>query len=228
VIRRLVLGPVMAIAASAAASGLLIVSSAQGATFNLGQVGTNHNCVGYEYTEIQTATGAPPRYEAPSDGTITSWSVAATSQTNVFVKLKMFRQTNLANFFTLIGESSMQGPLTPNMLNGPFTTSIPVKAGDLLALDVVAGSGLGCLFDTADTGDVAEEVYPDDSVVGDIVTRSDSFNSTRANIAATFDPQSPAPPGGQPTSHNKKCKKHKKKHKSAALIAKKCKKKHHQ
>jgi hypothetical protein len=221
VMRKLVLGPVMAMAA-----GLLMVSSAQGATFDLGQVGTNHPCAGSDYTEIQTATGAAPRYDAPSDGTITSWSVTATGETDVFVQLKMFRPGMVAGLLQLIGESSTQGPLTPNMLNGPFTTSIPVKAGDVLGLDVVAGSGLGCLNDTTNAGDVAEEVNPDHSVVGDFVTTTSVFNPARVNVAATFVvPESgPIPPTGQRAAALKKCKKkfHKNHNKKRF---KKCKKK---
>jgi hypothetical protein len=224
VIRRLVLGAALALAIG----GFGLVPAQAGAAVDLGQFGTNHSCGGSDYTEIQTATGAAPRYDAPTNGTITSWSVQATSETDVFVKLKMFRPGMVANFLDLIGESSTVGPLTPNTLNGPFATSIPVKAGDVLGLNVVAGSGLGCLFDTADMGDVAEEVNPDPSVVGDTVTTTDVFNPTRVNVAATLG--SPLPPTPTPTPvtpKKKKCKKHKKHRSAESAKKKKCTKKKH-
>ncbi|HEX3562697.1 MAG TPA: PASTA domain-containing protein [Solirubrobacterales bacterium] len=180
-----------------------MVSSAQGATLDLGGLGTDFPCGGAGYTEIQTATGAAPRYDAPADGTITSWSISATSETDVFVKLKMFRPTNVAGLLDLIGESSTKGPLTPNMLNGPFQTSIPVRAGDVLGLDVVAGSGLGCGFTSSNMGDIMEEVNPDDSVVGDSVTTTNLFSPVRLNVAATLSVPEPAtsppPPAPSPT-----------------------------
>jgi hypothetical protein len=207
---------------SVAASALLMVSSAQGATFDIGQLGTNQGCIGSGYTDIQTATGVPPRYDAPADGTITSWSVLATSETNVLVRLKIFRPTMLANFLDLIGESTIQGPLAPSVLNGPFPTSIPVKAGDVLGLNVVAGTGLGCVRGTLNPGDITEEVDPDNSVVGDTVTTDSFIDPTRINVAATLSvPEpggpspSPAPPSGQncvvPKVKGKKLKRAKKK-----------------
>jgi hypothetical protein len=221
VIRRLVLGPALALAIG----GFGLVPAQAGAAVDLGQFGTNHSCGGSDYTEIQTATGAAPRYDAPTNGTITSWSVQATSETDVFVKLKMFRPGMVANFLDLIGESATVGPLTPNTLNGPFATSIPVKTGDVLGLDVVAGSGLGCLFETMDMDDVAEEVNPDDSEVGDGVLTTTVLSADRVNVAATFEtPVPPTPTPVTPVTTKKKCKKHKK-HRSAESAKKKCKKK---
>jgi hypothetical protein len=207
---------------SVVASALILAASAQAAT-DLGQLGTNHNCGGADYTEIQTATGSPPRYDVPMDGVINSWSVQATTATNVVVRLKMFRPTASANQFMLIGESSNQGPLTPNAVNGPFPTSIPVKAGDLLGVYVVDGDGYGCLFDTADAGDVAKEVNPDHSVVGDTVTTTSDFNPTRVNVAATLvPPPVPSGPTGQRAAALKKCKK-----KHSKKARKKCRKRAH-
>src|SRR3954452_11609145 len=211
--------------ASVAASALLMVSSAQGAT-DLGQLGTNHGCGGADYTEIQTATGGPPRYDVPMDGVINSWSVEMTNDSGVVTQLKMFRPTSAPNQFRLIGESSNQA-MTPNIVN-TFSTSIPVQTGDLLGIDVLEGSGYDCLFDTADASDVAQEVNPDPSVVGDTVTTTADFNPTRVNVAATLIPSptaAPSGPTGQRAAALKKCKKKaQKKHWSKTKL-KKCKKK---
>jgi len=206
-------------AAIGLATALALLPASAQADTNLGDLGTNHDCGGDGYTEIQASTGAAPRYDVPADGVITSWRLLATAETNVIVRLKMFRPTANPNQFTLIGQSLDQGPLTPDVLNGPFPTSIPVKAGDLLGVFVVDGDGYGCLFDTATDGDVAREVNPDDSNVGDTVTTNSTFTPARVNVAATLGP----PPAPTPVTH-KKCKK--KKHKRSAESAKKkCKKK---
>ena len=210
-------------------AGALVVAPNAQAAIDLGELGTNHSCGGADYTEIQAATGAPPRYDVPSAGVINSWSVEATSETNVVVRLKIFRPTANPDQFTVVGASSNQGPLTPNAVNGPFPASIPVQPGDLLGIYVVAGDGYGCLFDTADSGDVAKEVNPDPSVAGDTVTTTNEFSPTRANVAATLIPPTspavPAGPTGQRAAALKKCKKQAKKKHWTKKKLRKCKKK---
>jgi hypothetical protein len=212
----------------ALATGVLLVLPVPGvqAATDLGQVGTNHSCGGSGYTEIQTATGAAPRYVVPMDGLINSWSVQMTNDSGVVVRLKMFRPTADPDQFKLIGQSADQAA-TPNMVN-TFPTSIPVQTGDLLGIYVVAGDGYDCLFDTADAGDLAREVNPDNSAVGDTVTITSDFSPTRVNVAATLVPppvSTPTGPTGQRDAALKKCKKKAKKKHWTKKRLKKCKKK---
>jgi hypothetical protein len=202
------------------------VSSASGANaaqFPLGQsTGTGSACGGSGYSELQAGTAASPRYAAPVDGTITSWSFRTNNDTNDVVKLRVFRPTATANQFMVVGDSAAQGPLPANTVNGPFQTAIPVKAGDVLGINIVAGSNPMCLFNSSAGGDVAKQVNPDPFNAGDVATTTTDFTA-RVNIAATL--SAPEPPTGQRAAALKKCKKTaKRKHWSNKRL-RKCKKK---
>jgi hypothetical protein len=173
---------------ASAAACLFVAPSAQAATVNLGQTGLS-TCGGAGYSETQIATAGPPAYSASTDGLLTSWSVAANSDTGATVKLRVFRPTGTPNEYLVVADSPQQGPLAPNVVNGPFPVSIPVKAGDLLGLNVVAATAPSCDMSTSDPGDVMLQFSPDTAVVGDRESSTDTFTAFRANIAATFTPQ---------------------------------------
>jgi hypothetical protein len=204
-------------ALSVAVFGLLAVPAARGAT-TLGQIGGSGACGSAGYSEIQVSTGASPTYVVPADGTITSWSAAGNSDTDDVLMLKIFRRTSTPDSYLVVGQSTPQA-LAANVDNGPFPTSIAVRAGDLLGVKMVAGSAPPCIFNTGTTGDTVQEVLPDNSGVGDVVTATGQFNVRRANISATWEPP-PAPSAtGQRAAALRKCKK-----KKSASARRKCRK----
>jgi hypothetical protein len=169
-------------------AGLAFAGSAQAAT-TLGQTGNNHPCGGSGYSEVQAATAGSPSYEVPVDGSIiTSWSVLGNADTDDVLKLRIFRPTGTPDQFKVVGESTQQGPLQPAVLNGPFPTSIPVEAGDLLGLNVVAGTDPPCIFTTPNPADVSKEFLPDNTPVGGTETATDTFTGSRVNVSATLAP----------------------------------------
>ena len=145
--------------------------------------------------------------------------------------------------YTTAAESSASPILTPNTRNR-FTTRIPVQAGDILGLSVLSGDASACVFQTIAALDHVRQGDGDPGVnttenFPDLV----SGNNLRINVSAVLEPDSDhdgygdetqdqcpsnaATQGPCPvTTKKKKCKKHKK-HKSGAVIAKKCKKKKH-
>jgi len=174
--------------ASSAALALLIASSAQAAT-TLGQTGGSGACGGAGYSEIQTVTVNAPSYAVPASGTITSWSTAGNSDVDDVFRLKVFRPTSTLNQFVVVGVSTPQS-ITPNALNGPFPTSIPVQAGDLLGLNILAGASPPCTFTSGDSGEHTAEILPDSSVTGAAVFTTSSLSGHRVNVSATWEPPS--------------------------------------
>jgi hypothetical protein len=160
---------------SVAAWGLLTIPSAHAATSTLGQLGNNSPCGGFGYSEVETGVGGAPGYVAPSDGMLTSRSILGNADTNDVFKMRVFRPTSTPGQFEVVADSTEQGPLTPSVVNGPFPTNIPVKAGDLLGLNVVAGTAPPCDFSTASSDDVMQEFNPDTASVGQTETSTNSF-----------------------------------------------------
>ena len=171
---------------SAVACVLFAAPGAHAATVGLGQTGV-FNCGGFGYSVAQIGTGGAPEYAAPTDGLLTSWSIAAGSDTGSTVKLRVFRPTGTPNQYLVLADSPPQGPLTPSMLNGPFPISIPVKAGDFLGINLVAGNP-SCDFPTSDANDVEVQFSSDTAAVGDTESPSDTFTSFRTDVSATFTP----------------------------------------
>ena len=170
---------------SAVACALLAAPGASAAPLNLGQTGFDAcGTFGYSLTQLGTAGG--PAYAAPGDGLLTSWSVGADSDTGAIVKLRIFRPTSTPNLYLVLADSPDQGPLTPNMANGPFPISIPVKAGDLIGINIVAGTSPACQILTSNSDDVALQFLPDNADVGDLESSADTSSGEKANISATF------------------------------------------
>jgi IPT/TIG domain/PASTA domain len=172
---------------SAAVWVLLAAPSADGAT-SLGQTGDGA-CSGSDFAEVQTSTGGPPGYAAPGSGLLTSWSVFANSDTDDVVQLRVFRPTSPpSTLFRVVGGSTAQGPLTPNVVNGPFPTSVRVQPGDLLGLKIIAGTSPSCAFATSSAADVIQEISPDDGAMGTAEFSTSTFIGARVNVSATFTP----------------------------------------
>jgi uncharacterized repeat protein (TIGR01451 family) len=84
-------------------------------------------------TELQTATasGGPSYQVPPGGGVITFWGYTAAGPAGV-KKLKVFRPTETAGQYTVVGESTPQTPTEARQYTYP--TRIPVKAGDIIGL----------------------------------------------------------------------------------------------
>ena len=76
---------------------------------------------------------------APSAGAITSWSVRSADM-NAQYELRVIRPAG--GEFVASGTSAPQTvPDAEDKVRGPFVVSLPVKAGDRIALDVISGTG---------------------------------------------------------------------------------------
>ena len=90
-------------------------------------------------TAYQVAAGGET-LTAPADGTITSWSVRS-SDVGAEYELRIIRP-GAGGTFTAAGTSAPQRIVGPgDLVRGPYAVSLPVKAGDMVALDVLAGAG---------------------------------------------------------------------------------------
>jgi hypothetical protein len=169
-----------------------------------------------ELTGVQTASGSgAPTYTIPASGVLTHYTTRAGSAAGTTMRLVVFRRSGSA--FMVVGRSDAN-VLTPNAVDG-FPAQINVLSGDLLGLQVT-GANNWCVF-AGVLGDQHSYGSGFDPQPGATFSPTQTVSGNRWNIEATLEP--PATPV---TPVKKKCK-HKKKHKSAAQIAKKCKKKHH-
>jgi hypothetical protein len=106
--------------------GSTLVDEQEGSVFG-GQKSTV-----YQVTSVGSA--------APTDGTISSWSVRS-GDMNAEYELRVIRAGG-GGKFTAVGTSAPQKVTDANdTVKGPFPVSLPVKAGDRIALDVISGSG---------------------------------------------------------------------------------------
>jgi hypothetical protein len=229
--------------ATVAVAALVGAPAAQ-ASVTIGQAhDSGFTCGGAEYPLVQAAAPSAPSYTVPSGGgVLTSWSHQANADTTTTLRLKVYLPTADPSKFTAVGESSISPVLHPSTLN-TFPTRIPVQAGDLLGMSVITGSAPACLFSSV-SGDLIR-LGSGDPAVGTDSTFVFPGPSERINVSAVLEAdadhdrfgdetqdqcptnpstQGPCPPASIP---KKKHCRHKTKHKSAAQIAKKCKKKHH-
>jgi hypothetical protein len=196
------------------------------------------NFCGPDTTYIQTVSPGP-QYSAPFSGVITSWSFQPGAVVPTTIKLKVGRTapgadlTNSTNIM-IVGESATETPSGTGL--NTFPTRIPVQAGDHIG-DYITGTGnVNCAtqinaytdqYDSTDTPVgttrlfTAENFQEDISALLEPDADHDGFgDETQDQCPTNAATQGPCP------APKKKCK-HKKKHKSAAVVAKKCKKKHH-
>jgi uncharacterized repeat protein (TIGR01451 family) len=154
------------------------------AATQLGEVappGTTDSGGGFaNVTEFQRATDvSSPRYAAPSNGVITSWSVNAGTGTGQ-VELRVFRPTTVSSQYRIAGLSGYQF-LTSGRVN-TFPTQIPVATGDKFGMKVLGNPVMTY------TGVGADNVgFIADGAQGDTVSESFS-GSGRMNLAATLEP----------------------------------------
>lgn len=123
---------------------MALVGTAQGAvTIGSGLTGPadeiNPGC-SVACTIVNTAVptdAAPGGLKSPVNGTVTSWSFKASAFAGGSMALRILRPAGIPSF-TGAGTSA---PVTPNgtvPTQGPFVTSLPIKAGDFVGLNASA------------------------------------------------------------------------------------------
>jgi hypothetical protein len=159
---RRIWGGLLAVAASAAGLGLAVAVGSAGAdnraattTTTLGSTtGTpNQNiCLAtFDCTYVPFSSAANPTLQVPLNGSVTSFSVNSGSGTGS-VQLRVLRPAGSGNF-TGVGTSPAE-PLSSG--GNTFSVSLPVHAGDVLALD---NSTSALLFDTSSLNPVFTAYY---------------------------------------------------------------------
>jgi len=165
-----------------AALALVVSAPVAKAQVTIGQTGIpNTNCVTGDWG--QPTVSAPPSYVVPIDGTLTSWSHIAKVLAGQRMKVKVFRQVpGVTLTYTVVGQDTPRD-LASGVLN-TFTTSIPVKAGDVLGMTTLT-AGIGCGF-----GPPNEPFFytPGDAPNGGTVTFTQQTGS-RLNISAVITPE---------------------------------------
>ena len=128
---------------------LVIVVPAAPAAISVGQIPDKPSGVAAQRCDVGTfgvtTTTAPPRYEIPGDGVLTSWrTYTGLAATQGPVRLKVIRPVS-ATMFRVVGAAAYINPVydlaTNTGPNGPFATRIAVVAGDLIALGVGPRTG---------------------------------------------------------------------------------------
>jgi hypothetical protein len=185
------------------------------------------------------STSPGGKYAAPAAGVITRWSFQADSTpTTDKLKFKVARATDIADEFTVIGESPLVDPVT-NTLNS-YPVQIPVQAGDVIGVYWDQGNAAlsECVRD--------DTAYKDHYFVGDVLPgTTQAFTPEEGyqfDVSALLEPDCDKDGLGdetqdadtaachpaavaQPVVKKKKCKKKKHKRSAESAKKKKCKKK---
>jgi hypothetical protein len=173
------------VAALAAVVSVLGASPAA-ASVTVGQVAAAPfgGCAGNtDSTALSVSTGAS--YAVPAAGTITSWSTNAGAGAGQMYELKIYRQVTGLAYSVVAHDGPRPLVTTPVHALSTFTTSIPVKKGDLVGWHTI-GAGTDCVDVGAPADTRLFRLASDlaDGATGTFTTVSNS----RPNIAATLDP----------------------------------------
>jgi hypothetical protein len=129
--------------------GLVIVVPVASGAITVGQLPDRPSGVAVQQCDVgtfgTTATGAPPRYEIPGDGVLTSWrTYTGAVATQGPVRLKVIHPLSPTTF-KVVGASAYVNPVydlgVSTGANGPFATRIAVVTNDLVALGVGPRTG---------------------------------------------------------------------------------------
>ncbi len=158
-------------------------TSRAGAAVVVGQTGAPVPCGPANTMWVQYATAAAPAYIVPDAGVITSFSHNANG-TAGSIRAVVVGPAAAPNDRTVLGYSA-QVPVTTGTLN-TFAVRLPVPAGAGLGIHISATS-MGCLFNTAATGDVLAGGFLDPSVSSNF-SPSNTFPTRRLNLSAVWEP----------------------------------------
>lgn len=165
---------------------LALSPSLAAASITLGQLAPSPSTgfCGANIDRLQLTVTSGNGYAVPGAGKITSWSTNAGANTGQELTMKVYRKVASPATYEVVGEDDQS--LTENALN-TFSTTIAVKAGDVLGLDANSVGSAETYCDFPVTGDS----YP--YLPGDLADgASGSFVNTqldeRLNISAVFVP----------------------------------------
>jgi hypothetical protein len=183
-------------------------------------------------------------YVVPATGgvttwALTSWSHNAAADVGQELTMKVFRKVADPLTYTVVGHDGPR-PLIPSIVN-TFQASIPVKAGDVLGNNSKSPADNASYFPAPGESFIDLQPGLADGQMGTFLLSADPL---RLNISAVLEPDADQDGFGDetqdqcptdaatrgpcpvtPVTQKKKCKKHKKKHRSAESAKKKCKKK---
>lgn len=118
---------------SASAHGAVTIGS------NLGSNANNNDCAASDCTTtnlVLTGDLAPNGLTSPVTGTVTSWRFKSGSATNT-VSLRVLRP---GAGVTFAGAGTSASVISAGGINGPFATSLPIRAGDHVGLNRTNGA----------------------------------------------------------------------------------------
>jgi hypothetical protein len=164
--------------ASVLAGVLVLPSSAFASSATIGSTfsGANNCCNPPVTFIVQSTAATSPHYVVPVGGTkITAFRMQGNLNGGGQVELKVFRKTATAGTWKVIGQSAPE-TLSASVLN-TFSTAIPVRAGDVLGLTAVSGSG--------------EPIFGSGFASGDVLNLAPGNPAPGSN----YSPTTPSPPG---------------------------------
>jgi hypothetical protein len=156
-------------------------------------------------TVLQTGSSTPTTWvaTAPVDGQVTSWSFrspsAGSTPANTAYSLVVARRSGAQ--FVGVGASSpfTLAAIGADAIQGPFTTAIAIKQGDLIGFRAVVGSGSPGIpvkgsVSSADT----YAVFNSDLTAGGIGPQTPAFSASGQQLLAQATIQFTTPPPGCP------------------------------
>lgn len=145
-------------------------------------------CAGATLFVQDVTANASPRYDAPTAGVITSWSVMGRPANTAPLKMKVVRET-APDTYTIVGTTAEESILM-NQLN-TFPTRISVNAGDKVSLWIGSLVTAACFFTSPNVGDsvryrggnytepVSGEAFPTPQMFG---------GNARVDVSAQLEP----------------------------------------
>ena len=163
------------------------------AAVTLGSTPANTNdvsaCAGSTLFVQKTTATSSPKYTAPTDGVITSWSVMGRPMNTVALTMKVVRLTG-PDIYTVVA-TEPETPIVQAQLN-TFPTRIPVKAGDQPAIWITPLTGSACYRTAgAAAGDTIAfwgGSHPEPAVGGSYPTPSALGGNTLLDLSAQLEP----------------------------------------
>ena len=206
----------------------------------IGQTGADISCVG-DQSYVQKSVAAQTPYSPSAHGVITSWSAAASADTDQTAELLVLRP-GAGTEFTAVQKDVVRTLSSPNALNSFTGLHLPIEPTDRIGVYVPTDSNYPCEFETAILADEVAftPISSGEPPVGAPLDFSATEYEVRVNVQATVEPDADRDGFGDETQdqcpsnastqgpcpvHKKKCKKHKKH--SASAAKKRCKKKKH-
>jgi hypothetical protein len=154
------------------------IGTNMGNAANANMNGCNFDCTAVN--RILFADSAPQGVTSPVNGTVTSWRFSDAAAGNT-VSLRILRQATNQSF-TGISTSAPQTSVIG--LNGPFSTSLPIKAGDFVGLN--AGSGGASFLNDLTPANFLDMTWG--PPLGDGETRDGVGSNQEVMVQATVEP----------------------------------------